>query len=333
MSFKKKRREINFMRQVRILNPTKDNIDQIIKLFESEFGHQYLEQEFNNYKGINNLLKSENVIWKCVFIENELIGQSLLEIRHNVGYIKYTIIKRHYRNQGILTLLGYYIANEIQKFSASRLLYIYAVIDNDNDYVKKFIEKYGFKKLGITPHWKTNKLYIIYGRNSFKNKEIWRFIKIHKDLYKYIFPLIQKIHLKRYVQTNFALYINYISKKDFNISIDNINSEKQKIISIDRENKKESIGFSYVNSYQKSWYDFRFIKKISNEVKFHVIKKLLTHFKENKKLNSFSILVNINDIGLQEILIHLGFLFYAYLPYFLMGIDYISMGISKIKNK
>ena len=331
-----KKFKYNFLRKININNPKIVDATKIINLIKEEYGDNYPEPQYYNKDKIKKIIcrasKEKNIIWKCAFFNGELIGQALLQIIHNIGYIKFTIIKEKYRGQGILTLLGYHLANEIKKFSASQLLYIYAIVDNNNVYVRNFIEKYGFKKIGTTPYWDENKFYIIYGRNSFNNYEIWKIIKIHKDLFEKVYQFLINSRTKRYIQVYSPPKISHDSDRKLKINFSKCytNSIPSIVLSLDSSYRKKGIAVLKENLLQKSWYNFQFLKDVSLDLKSQSVSKLRKKFYRNNKINSLSILVNINDIILQEILLTSGFRYYGYMPYFFMGIDYILMGMSKI---
>lgn len=332
-----KRFKYNFLKKIIIKSPTIEDIDRIVNLIKEEYGEDYLERHCYNRSIIKKLIyktnKGKNIIWKCAFHNDNLIGQVVFEITNSIGFIKLTIINKNFRHLKILSLLGINLAKEIKKFPGTEIKYIYAVVDKDNTHVINLISKYKFFKLANTPMWDKNRNFIIFGRKSFNLKEEWRQINVDFDLFKNIFNLKQRLNLKIHLQAHSLS--NQIIEKYQPISLKirkNKGTHCTKIFIIFSKNEKNEELCAEIteNTFLKSWYDFRLKNKFSSTIKIQVLNFVIELFENSREINSLSLIIDAKDYEIQNFLLKSGIKCFGFLPYYLDGKDAILMGKSKI---
>jgi len=332
-----KKFKYNFIKKIKVKNPTVKDAAKIISLIKEEYGEDYPEQQYYNIENIKNIIydaiKEKSIIWKCAFLNDNLIGQVMFEITDSIGFVELTIIHKNFRHSKLLSLLGFHLVKEIKKITGNDLKYIYAIIDKDNSYIINFISKYKFIKLATTPMWEVNRHFIIFGRKSFNLKDNWRQIDLDFDLFKEVYYLNKKLNLKIQIQAHSLLNHTIEKKKSISLRIKKNRDIFPKKISIflSKNDKREVICAEITeNKFFKSWYDFRFMNNFTYYIKIQIINFILELFENSRIINSFSLIINAKDYNIQNYLIKSGLKYFGFLPYYLEGKDAILMGISKI---
>lgn len=332
-----KKFKYNVIKKVIIKKPSIIDRDKIISLIENEYGNDYPEHQFYNKnsieKIINKAIKDENIIWRCAFLKKNLIGQTIFEVFNGIGLIKSTIIRRDFRHSKVLSLLGFHLAEEIKKFDEADLKYIYAIVDKDNNHVINFISKYNFLKLATTPMWEKDRYFVIFGRKSFNLKERWRQIDLDFNLFKDVFPLIEKTNIKVHIQAHSPVYQGIEAKTQCPLKLSRVKNRFYTKFSIYllKNNSREEICAEFSeNRYLKSWYDFRILNDYQYVIKVQILNFVIDLFNNSREVNSISLIVDAKDYKIQNFLLERKIGYFGFLPYYLGGKDAILMGKSKI---
>ncbi|MFW9828246.1 MAG: hypothetical protein ACFFEY_11665 [Candidatus Thorarchaeota archaeon] len=332
-----KKFKYRLLKNITIRTPLIEDADKIINLIKKEYGKDYPERHYYHNatieKIINNANKGKKTIWKCAFLKNNLIGQTLFEIINEVGFIKLTIVREEFRHIKILSLLGFYLAEEIKKFNETYLKYIYAIVDKNNIHVINLISKYKFIKLATTPMWEKNRKFIIFGRKSFNFKDQWRQIDLDFNLFKDVFYLIKKLNLKVHIQAHSPVYQEIENKKTISLKLNKIKNRfytKYSIILLKNNNREEICAEFTENTFLKSWYDFRFMNDYPYIIKVHILSFIIESFNNSRDINSISLIIDTKDYKIQNFLLNININYFGFLPYYLGGNDAILMGKSKI---
>lgn len=265
--------------------------------------------------------------WKGVFYKDKLIGQMLAIIENEKVILKLTMLKQEYRNFGIMKLLSISMIDEIKNYREKDFRSIFAFIDSNNYSIIGILNTFRFKEVGSIPIYGKKKQILIFCKVIFDNEIT--VISPHSCLAEKIKKSVEKLALKRVVIPR-----TLESVIDFNAS--NIN------ITIKRNNKKnptkirliyDKIAFAEFleNKQQNSWYEFNFIGYVSEKIKYFIVKKIISLFNINTKIQSFTLITDINDVYLQELILELGFDFLGYMPFYGKN-DGILFGISKINK-
>ncbi len=329
-------RKLTVLKSIQIKDASYEYIDDIISLIRDIYGDKYPEKEFYDkkviYDYITESFRRDKICWKCAFLNGEMIGQLLAVIRHNIGYIKLTMVKKEYRKFGILTLITFYMLQLLKDLNDNDLKYIYAFISNKNTSAIRFIPHYEFSRLGAVPAWECDNYYIPFGRMVYDKK--WKLISPHIKLCPEIFQTLKNAGLKRYISIQLDTSFSFNKSNNTNIEYkEKAGKNPHKISVIDMSNgnaEGEIYAQFYENKYQKSWYDVHFINDCSFAIKTEIIRDILKKFEEKKDINSLSFSISINDRAAQKFLLDLGLIYYAYLPFYRNDTDMLLMGKSKI---
>ncbi|MFW9972781.1 MAG: hypothetical protein ACFFDF_21525, partial [Candidatus Odinarchaeota archaeon] len=92
LNFSNKKLKYNVLKTIKVKNPTIKDATKIITLIKDEYGEDYPEQQYYNVDFIKNLIydsvKEKDIIWKCAFLNDKLIGQVIFEINDSIGFVK-----------------------------------------------------------------------------------------------------------------------------------------------------------------------------------------------------------------------------------------------------
>ena len=328
--------KIQFLKRVEIKDISYEDLDQILLLITEEYGNNYQEQEFYHENIIKNYIKkslnNEGVHWKGAFYEGNLVGQLISEINHGIAYLKLAIVKRQFKRMGVMKLLSYYIERVCHEHTESDFKCVYALISNENIEMQKHIVKYNYVRLGTTPSWELNKFFYIFGIIVYDHR--WKLCVPNPKVYVEIFNTVKNNMLNRFISINPSF--SNVKSQTHDYEIDSIRFEQlsnffpQKIGIL--SSKNEFVAEISENEYQKSWYDLLLTKEFNYRTKELIVKKILDKFEHNENINTLSIPININDQRLQNLLLIYKMKYFAYLPFYLNGLDAILMGKTKIKN-
>ncbi|MFX1363840.1 MAG: GNAT family N-acetyltransferase [Promethearchaeota archaeon] len=304
---------------------------QIVNLIKKVYGKLYFEREYYNIEFIHHKLREKHTYWKGAFLNGTLVGQMLFTLSHNTGYIKVTMVDPEFRVLGIITQIGVEMM-KIEEIMNSRILKcVYAIINMGNEPIVKLLDKFNFKYLGQIPFHDNNKGLIIFGRIFYDF--YWKMIKPNLKLSPLIYHSLQTAGVKRIIS---ATNLNKNSKVIKNFDIEITRSDKNYIgikkILIYLKNGK-IIAEITENQYQKCWYDFKFhINNINLTNKKKVFDLILLEYLNNKKVNSVSFPIPVDDKLSQNALLNLGAKYYAYLPFYYRDYDSVLLGFSKIER-
>jgi len=319
------------LKELEIKKISFENTNDVINLIREIYGSKYLEKEFYNSNVIEYYIRLINyekgLAWKGIFLKNKLIAQMAAIIENNHVILKLTMIKQEYRNMGLMILLSTSMIKEIDNFRETDFRSIFAFIDPTNLPILKILNKFKFIKVGTVPPYDIGNNFEIYCMVAFDSPPLT--ITPHFEILKKIKKIIDHLQFRRYIMENKSLSRIFVNNFNYNIIIKQNNTVFPIKYSIFIDNIK--CGEYFENSYTYSWYDFKFTKDLSLELKDIILRKMVDRFLDSLNITSFSIIVDINDASLQEILLDLKFNFYAFLPFYLKSNDAILMGTSKIK--
>ena len=327
--------KFQFLKKVKIRDLLMEDADKVLELIKENYGYNYPEQEFYQKDVINSYLKrainKEGVYWKGAFFEGTLIGQLIGEIKHGISILKLAIVKDQFKRLGVMKLLSYEIERVTTNHSISDFRCVYALISKNNISMQNHIVKYNYVRLGTTPLWDYNEAFVIYGIVVYDYH--WKPVKPQAKLYNQIYQTIKDANLNRFIIINILPppEKTLIEVKKLNIQfVEKRYPQKILINTLYSNGTREISAEFYENSYQKTWYDLRFSKAISLDLKELIAQKILELFERNKEINSLSFCVDANDSNLQNSLLKLDFNYHAFLPFYLDGVDAILMGKSKL---
>lgn len=320
--------KLKIIRKTIIKDLDYSDIDAILSLINDEYGNNYSEKEFYSKDQLEKYIKrtkeTRYASWKGAFFEDNLIGMMLAIVDHGCVFLKSTIVKENFRGNGIVKLLTFHIQNLLKFYDKSDFKSIYAMVDNDNESMKRHIINYQYIEVGTTPSWDVNKYFIIFCRITYDHA--WKLIEPSIRITPFLHKIIRKTKLKRFISTSYTVLTPLSEEKIYDKlkMIENESTEKVKIFW-----EKKCLAQLYYNYYQKSQYDFMFVGNNSIGIKREVVKYVIDRFDNNEKFNSLSFSIDVNDRQLQEFLLKVGMKPYAFLPFYLNKKDVILMGKSK----
>lgn len=330
-------KKYKFLKEVEIRPFSHKDSNDILNLITDEYRLNYPEKEFYEQNVINKYIEAshntEKVRWKGAFHKGKLIGQMMGITIHGSSFLKLAMVRREYRRMDVMKLLASNMENLINTFNKSEFGCIYAFVEKNSMSMQNFISNFQFIKLGTTPTWKIDNYFFIFGRIAFDFK--WKLIRPNLRLSVPIYKNIVSSGLKRIISTGVSIPSKslekeldeiYLIRKEDGIPTKIIISSKKKAI------QAEIYAEMYENIYQKSWYDFRFVKNISMRMKEKIINRILKEFQGTDHINSLSIAIDANDMWGQDLMLKYKMEYFAFLPSYLEGKDALLLGKSKIKN-
>ncbi|MBN1801535.1 MAG: hypothetical protein JW891_08520 [Candidatus Lokiarchaeota archaeon] len=301
----------------------------MIKLIYEIYDLNYFEDQFYDINVIKCYIKKIRNMggaWKGAFFKGNLIGQMLAVIENQMVILKLTMLKQEFRKFGIMTLLSISMIDEIKNYKDTDFHSIFAFIDSHNSSIIEILRKFKFIEVGTIPFYNNETKILIFSKVVFDNKLI--LITPHLFFIDEIKASLEKLGLKRIV---IRRTFNY--PYNSNILVKNIKIEKN-------SNKNPTKYFLIVdnivvaefleNKQQNSWYNFNFNGILSYKIKYSILKEILSFFNKSPEVKSISLIVNINDVDLQDLMIRFDIKYLGYLPYYGKN-DGILFGISKGK--
>lgn len=313
-----------------IRNLVQEDAETIANLIKKVYGKLYFEREYYDVNFIREKLREKYTYWKGAFINRKLIGQMLFNIKHYTGYLKVTMVDPEFRGLGIITQIGIEMMKLKKIMNSSILRCVYAIINEGNQPIIRALKRFNFNFLGRIPFHDNNKGLIIFGLIQYDFK--WRMINPSLKLSGLIYNSIRSAGIKRIISTsNLSKVSRSFEINKFKMFRYYRKSNGAKVLQICTK-KEEKIAEIFENKYQKCWYDFKFLRNnIALVSKKEVFDLILGEYYSNKKINSISFPIPVNDKSSQNILVDLGARYYAFLPFYYRDCDSVLLGFSKIQ--
>ncbi|MFW9989815.1 MAG: hypothetical protein ACFFC3_14275 [Candidatus Odinarchaeota archaeon] len=313
------------MNELVIREIEKKDLDQVIQLikivYQENYDKKYYDKSYLE-KYINNT-KKKITFWKGAFFQEKLIAQMFLTIKNGLGKLKFTMVDPEFASKGVLTYLGFKMEKILQLpiVKNSNFHIVYAYVGNKNVPVIKALENFQFKLFGRTPSHNKNTFYKIYGRVIDLGR--WKYITPHFNISRFIQKINIKYKLKRLLSVFVSSSTDSVNKSTTIERKHTIKNKKKKISFLVEEKE-----YAIMNENDNSWYDFKFINDPSRDIKFSILVDLIRKFKNNQKIFSISMLIDVNDLHIQDFLLKKKYKFFAYLPFYHEN-DIILMGTKK----
>jgi len=308
-----------------------ENIDDVLNLIKRIYNLDYLEKEFYDKNVIEHYITKINYekggAWKGIFLKGELIAQMLAIIEHKHVILKLTMIEDKYRNLGLMKLLSISMIREIDLYKGSDFKTIFAFVDPINLPILKILHQFDFIRVGSVPAYDVGEDFLIYSKTVF-NYALTA-ITPHHRLIKKIEEILRKSRIERKILDNKSLSSILINNFPGILKIVEVSNKFPKKYNIYFKNNICAEFFE--NIYTYSWYDVDFNKQIKLELKDKILKEIVSKFQLAQNITSLSIIVEVNDSSIQEILLNLKFEFYGFLPLYYGKTDGLLLGISKIR--
>ena len=134
--------------EISIVNTQENYIDDIFDIESKEIIVPWSKES------LTNLIRQQNIIFRVMLLDNEVIGYYSFQKVFDEGYINNIAIKREYQSKGFGTKLFEDLIERAQKFEVNALT---LEVETDNERAIKLYKKFGFKEEGIRKNFYLNK--------------------------------------------------------------------------------------------------------------------------------------------------------------------------------
>jgi len=133
--------------EISIVNVQENFIDDIFAIENAEIIVPWSKES------LLNLICQQNIIFRVILLDNEVIGYYSFQKIYNEGYINNLAIKKAHQGKGFGKKLMEDLIDRAQKFEVDALT---LEVEVDNDRAIHLYEKYGFKSEGIRKNFYKN---------------------------------------------------------------------------------------------------------------------------------------------------------------------------------
>ena len=134
--------------EISIVNVQENYIDDIFEIESKEIIVPWSKES------LLNLIRQQNIIFRVMLLDNEVIGYYSFQKVFDEGYINNIAIKREYQSKGFGTKLFEDLIERAQKFEVNALT---LEVETDNERAIKLYKKFGFVEEGIRKNFYLNK--------------------------------------------------------------------------------------------------------------------------------------------------------------------------------
>ena len=134
--------------EISIVNVQENYIDDIFDIESKEIIVPWSKES------LTNLIRQQNIIFRVMLLDNEVIGYYSFQKVFDEGYINNIAIKREYQSKGFGTKLFEDLIERAQKFEVNALT---LEVETDNERAIKLYKKFGFIEEGIRKNFYLNK--------------------------------------------------------------------------------------------------------------------------------------------------------------------------------
>ncbi len=135
--------------EINIVNCTEEYVDQVFAIENAEIIVPWSKES------LTNLIRQQNIIFRVMLLDNEVIGYYSFQKIFEEGYINNLAIKREYQSKGYGKILFEDLLERANKFEVKALTLEVGV---DNIKAISLYEKYGFKEEGIRKNFYKNSI-------------------------------------------------------------------------------------------------------------------------------------------------------------------------------
>ena len=133
--------------EISIVNVQENFIDDIFAIENAEIIVPWSKES------LLNLICQQNIIFRVMLLDNEVIGYYSFQKIYNEGYINNLAIKKAHQGKGFGKKLMEDLIDRAQKFEVDALT---LEVEVDNDRAIHLYEKYGFKSEGTRKNFYKN---------------------------------------------------------------------------------------------------------------------------------------------------------------------------------
>lgn len=134
--------------EISIVNVQENYIDDIFEIESKEIIVPWSKES------LLNLIRQQNIIFRVMLLDNEVIGYYSFQKVFDEGYINNIAIKREYQSKGFGTKLFEDLIERAQKFEVNALT---LEVETDNERAIKLYKKFGFVEEGLRKNFYLNK--------------------------------------------------------------------------------------------------------------------------------------------------------------------------------
>ncbi|MCR4874187.1 MAG: ribosomal protein S18-alanine N-acetyltransferase [Clostridia bacterium] len=134
--------------EISIVNVQENYIDDIFEIESKEIIVPWSKES------LLNLIRQQNIIFRVMLLDNEVIGYYSFQKVFDEGYINNIAVKREYQSKGFGTKLFEDLIERAQKFEVNALT---LEVETDNERAIKLYKKFGFVEEGIRKNFYLNK--------------------------------------------------------------------------------------------------------------------------------------------------------------------------------